>query len=61
MTDKSPASGDDQIAAIHTAAVARGEEYYIDPLSGLLVMTELHHLDRGECCERGCRHCPYRT
>ncbi len=31
--------------------------YYFE--DGLLVMTELYHLDRGYCCGSRCRHCPY--
>lgn len=48
------------LEALHAAAVERGERSYRDPRSGLLVMTSLAHLDRGYCCESGCRHCPYR-
>lgn len=42
----------------HDEAVARGEDYYIDERSGLLVFTELY-LNRRECCLSACRHCPY--
>ena len=35
------------------------EHYYLD-LNGLLVFTEKYHLERGYCCNNGCRHCPYR-
>lgn len=45
--------------ALHDAAVARGQAYYVDPATGYLVFTELHHRRRGQCCESGCRHCPY--
>ena len=27
--------------------------------NGLMVFTEKYHLERGYCCESGCRHCPY--
>lgn len=27
--------------------------------SGLMVLTEKYHLQRGYCCGNGCRHCPY--
>lgn len=30
--------------------------YYED---GLMVLTETFLLERGYCCENGCRHCPY--
>ncbi len=49
----------ERIARLHDKAVARGDEYYIDPLTGFLTMTELHHLARGSCCENNCRHCPF--
>ncbi|MCB0699651.1 MAG: hypothetical protein H6551_06590 [Chitinophagales bacterium] len=35
-----------------------GIDYYINE-EGLLVFTEAYHLQRGSCCGRGCRHCPY--
>ena len=43
----------------HDAAVARGEPGYLDPVSGLFVMTSAALAARGYCCENGCRHCPY--
>ena len=27
--------------------------------NGLLVFTELNHIQRGYCCKSDCRHCPY--
>ena len=53
------AAGYDQILEIHAAACARGEDGYLDPVSGLFVMTAQYHWARGECCGTGCRHCPY--
>ena len=47
------------IIAAHTAAVAAGEDGYVDPASGLFVMTATYLLARGYCCDQGCRHCPY--
>jgi iron complex transport system substrate-binding protein len=44
---------------LHQDACARGDKFYTDPTSGLLVMTELVHRDRGRCCGSGCRHCLY--
>lgn len=44
----------------HDAAVAAGDSGYIDPETGLFVMSELYHRERGSCCESVCRHCPYR-
>ena len=43
----------------HRLAVARGEAGYLDPATGLYVMTAPYLRDRGWCCDRGCRHCPY--
>ena len=34
------------------------EDYYYNE-DGLVVFTAKAHLDRGYCCGRGCRHCPY--
>lgn len=31
--------------------------YYSD--QGYMVLTEAYHLERGNCCGNGCRHCPY--
>lgn len=43
----------------HDAAKERGDMGYLDPTTGLFVMTAGYHADRGHCCDRGCRHCPY--
>lgn len=50
-----------EIMAAHDAAVARGDELYCDPVSRLWVMTAPALLSRGDCCDNGCRHCPYVT
>lgn len=55
------APGRDAVLAAHRAAMADGEAGYLDPLTGLFVFTAAHHVDRGTCCENGCRHCPYVT
>lgn len=47
------------IMAAHDAAVAEGKLGYLDPGTGLFVMTAEHHVRRGKCCHNGCRHCPY--
>lgn len=49
------ASADD----VHAAAIAAGEAGYLDPDSGLFVLTSAHLAAQGECCDNGCRHCPY--
>jgi hypothetical protein len=44
---------------VHDTASARGETGYIDPATGLLVLTAHYLRQRGYCCGAGCRHCPY--
>ena len=51
----------DEILAAHGQAISRGEDGYIDPVSGFFVMTADYHLRREACCENDCRHCPYKT
>jgi Family of unknown function (DUF5522) len=48
-----------EILAVHDAALERGEAGYLDPLSGLFVLTAGYLANRGTCCANGCRHCPY--
>jgi hypothetical protein len=43
----------------HAAACERREAGYIDPDSGLFVLTSHHLREQGECCGNGCRHCPW--
>jgi Family of unknown function (DUF5522) len=43
----------------HRRAVEAGEDFYVDPDTGYLVMTAAALETRGECCGSGCRHCPY--
>jgi hypothetical protein len=47
------------ILAAHAEAMARHEPGYLDPATGLFVLTAAYLLERGECCDTGCRHCPY--
>jgi hypothetical protein len=47
------------ILRAHAAALAAGQPGYLDPDTGLFVLTAQFLADRGYCCERGCRHCPY--
>jgi hypothetical protein len=35
-----------------------GIDFYYDD-SGLMVLTQKYHLEKGYCCGNGCRHCPY--
>jgi hypothetical protein len=53
------APGRDEALAAHAAALTAGEAGYLDPTSGLFVLTAGFLADRGTCCGRGCRHCPY--
>ena len=50
-----------EILAEHARALAAGQAGYCDPDTGLFVLTAASLADRGTCCERGCRHCPYVT
>ncbi len=43
----------------HAAAEARAQDSYIDPTTGMFVLTAGYLLRRGSCCGKGCRHCPY--
>lgn len=47
------------ILAAHDEALASGAMGYLDPSTGLFVMTAQTLWDQGSCCERGCRHCPF--
>jgi hypothetical protein len=49
----------DRILAAHAQALAEGAPGYLDPATGLYVMTAATHLARGTCCRNGCRHCPF--
>ena len=48
-----------EILAVHAAALADGQPGYLDPETGLFVLTASFLAGRGTCCDRGCRHCPY--
>ncbi|MCU1450036.1 MAG: hypothetical protein JWP02_2206 [Acidimicrobiales bacterium] len=49
----------DEILAAHSAALDAAEPGYVDPETGLFVLTAAYLADRGTCCDQGCRHCPY--
>jgi hypothetical protein len=55
MPPNDPDDADDP----HAVAVARGDAGYIDPRTGLFVLTAAYLAARGTCCGNGCRHCPY--
>ncbi|WP_290861042.1 DUF5522 domain-containing protein [Hamadaea sp.] len=50
-----------EILRRHAEAVADGQAGYLDPETGLFVLSARFLANRGTCCERGCRHCPYVT
>jgi hypothetical protein len=47
-----------EILAAHARALADGQAGYLDPGTGLFVLTAGFLAERGTCCGRGCRHCP---
>lgn len=47
------------VLAAHAAALEAGAAGYADPVTGLFALTAGFLADRGYCCSRGCRHCPY--
>jgi Family of unknown function (DUF5522) len=49
----------EEILAAHRKALDNDDAGYLDPATGLFVITAAFHANRGECCTRGCRHCPY--
>lgn len=51
--------GRDAVLVAHERAMERGEQGYLDPITGLFVMTAQALWDRNRCCDSGCRHCPY--
>jgi len=48
-----------EIVRRHAAAIATGTPWYLDPRTGYQVWTAQTLWERGECCDTGCRHCPY--
>lgn len=39
--------------------LVEGIDYTIDEQSGLFVLTAYFLLNRGYCCKKNCRNCPY--
>ncbi|WP_203708176.1 DUF5522 domain-containing protein [Asanoa iriomotensis] len=48
-----------EIIQAHDDALAGGGAGYLDPRTGLFVLSARFLAARGTCCGRGCRHCPY--
>ena len=44
----------------HMEAMRSGKDSYRDPETGYTVFTAKFLYERGDCCNTGCRHCPYR-
>ena len=49
----------DEIMAAHDESLEDGQLGYTDPVSGYFAFNAKGLADRGYCCHRGCRHCPY--
>lgn len=47
------------ILEAHERALRCGRATYRDPASGYDVFTAAALWARGECCDAGCRHCPF--
>ena len=47
------------ILDVHAGALHAGRDTYLDPATGLVVLTALALWCNGGCCHSGCRHCPY--
>ncbi len=47
------------VLELHAQAMAAGAPGYLDPATGLFVLTAAYLKERGTCCSSGCRHCPY--
>lgn len=45
--------------AAHASACLAGDDFYVDPDTGMWVATRDRLLRQGGCCESGCRHCPH--
>ena len=43
----------------HKIACEKEQDTYIDPETGLQVLTAYYMTRRGYCCANRCRHCPY--
>ena len=49
----------DEILTLHAHACDDEEAGYLDPETGLFVLTSFYLRERGYCCGNGCRHCPF--
>jgi hypothetical protein len=44
---------------LHETACELGQNTYIDPETGYVVLTSQALLKQGKCCGNACRHCPF--
>lgn len=44
---------------LHAHACERGAAGYLDPVTGLYVLSSSYLRRQGRCCAQGCRHCPW--
>jgi hypothetical protein len=47
------------VLTAHHRAMAEGRPAYLDPGTGLIVLTAGSLWLTGSCCGSGCRHCPF--
>lgn len=45
--------------SLHQIACLKEESGYLDPKTGLFVLTSFYLEQQESCCGSGCRHCPY--
>ncbi len=50
-----------EILERHAEALDQGAAGYVDPVSGLFVLSAAYLAERGTCCSNRCRHCPFVT
>jgi hypothetical protein len=50
----------EEILERHKEAIEKDEDMYEDPKTEYFVFTAKYLLNRGTCCNSGCRHCPYK-
>ena len=46
-----------QLSNMKTKKYIENKHYYLE--GERVVFTALFHIERGQCCGSGCRHCPY--
>jgi 2-iminoacetate synthase ThiH len=42
---------------VKSSKLEEGVHYYME--GDRVIFTALFHINRGQCCGNGCRHCPY--